>query len=106
MEKLYVSSQEQLRRGLDEGSVTLRPVNYDGCACCSGEPSAVILCGFHEGNALYFWEDEYKGIWGEEQNRGYRYGNDEVWLMASKEQVQRAMEGKAGEVSGTRSSML
>jgi hypothetical protein len=91
IEALYASSQEQLDKGLEDGTVHLPPSLDEGCACCNGEPFAVILSGFHEGNALFFWEDEYKAFWGEEESRGGRYGHGETWTMASREQVERAM---------------
>ncbi|KAF7183717.1 hypothetical protein CNMCM7691_004067 [Aspergillus felis] len=91
IEALYASSQEQLQKGMADGSVHLPPRLDQGCACCNGEPAAVILCGFHEGNALFFWEDEYKAFWGEEGSRGQRSGLGETWIMASREQVERAM---------------
>ncbi|RHZ44075.1 uncharacterized protein CDV56_103228 [Aspergillus thermomutatus] len=89
--ELYASSQEQLHKGLADGSVDLPPRLDEGCACCSGEPFAVILCGFHEENALLFWEDEYKAFWGDEESRGGQYGQGETWTRASREQVERAM---------------
>ncbi|GFF45369.1 hypothetical protein IFM61606_05917 [Aspergillus udagawae] len=91
IEALYASSQKQLKKGMADGSVHLPPRLDEGCACCNGEPFAVILAGFHEGNALLFWEDEYKTFWGEEESRGKQYGLGERWIMASREQVERAM---------------
>ncbi|KAL2815917.1 hypothetical protein BJX63DRAFT_152647 [Aspergillus granulosus] len=92
IEELYNASEDQLRAGLKDGSVNIPPLGPDddrGCACCRGDPDAVILCGFHIEESLHFWEDEYKSIWGEEPNTGGIYGSDYTWLKASKEQVER-----------------
>ncbi|KKK22191.1 hypothetical protein P175DRAFT_0501097 [Aspergillus ochraceoroseus IBT 24754] len=91
MEGLYVSSQTQLRNGLKDGTVNMPPSEAEECACCMGEPFAVILAGFHEKEALLFWEDEYRAIWGDEETQGGRYGAGKRWLRASMEQVERAM---------------
>ncbi|KAL2855486.1 hypothetical protein BJY01DRAFT_2741 [Aspergillus pseudoustus] len=92
IEGLYVVNQDQLTAGLKDGSVKIPPLGPDedrGCACCRGDPDAVILSCFHEENALLFWEDEYKTIWGDEPDVGGTYCSDFTWLKASKEQVER-----------------
>ncbi|KAL3448575.1 hypothetical protein BJX65DRAFT_275030 [Aspergillus insuetus] len=92
IEELYIASEEQRRTGLKDGSVKIPPLGPDddrGCACCRGDPDAVILSCFHEENALYFWEEDYKATWGDEPNVGGMYGSKFTWLKASKQQVER-----------------
>jgi hypothetical protein len=92
IEELYIASEDQRRAGLKDGSVKIPPLGPDddrGCACCRGDPDAVILSCFHEENALYFWEEDYKATWGDEPNVGGMYGSNFTWLKASKEQVER-----------------
>ncbi|KAL2833900.1 hypothetical protein BDW59DRAFT_156702 [Aspergillus cavernicola] len=92
IEDLYVATERLLRDGLKDGSVTIPPLPAGEeamCSCCRGDPDAVILSGFAEEEALYYWEDDYKAIWGEEKNCGGQYGGGETWLKASREQVER-----------------
>ncbi|KAI9037678.1 uncharacterized protein KD926_000094 [Aspergillus affinis] len=90
---LYCSSEDALRDGVKAGMVTRhRPENMQGCLCCQGHPPSVILARFHEGNALFFEEEEYKRVWGDEYSIGTRRGVDHTWLMASKAQAEAAKQ--------------
>lgn len=92
MEEIYSASHDQLMDGLKDGSVKIPPPDENEvqmCACCRGDPDATILMRLHEGIALYFWENEYKDIFGDEKNSGGMYGSEETLLMASREQVER-----------------
>lgn len=95
MQKLYIEGYEQFKEGYEQGTIVPEK-STGGCACCEGRPDAVILGGFHEGNALYFEEEEYRRIWGEQEGCGSRTGWDEAGnmekcVMASREQVEEAM---------------
>lgn len=97
IEKLYDASQKLLREGLDNGTVRFPPLSkdeMDECPCCRGDPDAVILFGFHHGNGLYFEEDEYRAIWGDQEYHGLWSGSDGTWLMARKEMVERMVEAE------------
>ncbi|KAL4804235.1 hypothetical protein BDV18DRAFT_142777 [Aspergillus unguis] len=93
--ELYGASENLLSDGLKNGTVKFPPPGENddvGCPCCRGDPDAVILFGFYQGEAFYFWEDEYKAMWGDEDEQGSSTSRDERWLMASKEQVERKLE--------------
>lgn len=95
MQKLYIEGYEQFKEGYEQGTI-LPEKSTGGCGCCEGRPDAVILNNFHEGNALYFEEDEYRRIWGEQEECGSRAcrneeGGMDKWVMASREQVEEAM---------------
>jgi hypothetical protein len=97
IERLYDASQKLLSEGLNNGTVRIPPISedeMDECPCCRGDPDAVILFGFHHGKALYFEEDEYRAIWGNEESSGLMSGSEGVWLMARKEMVERIMEAE------------
>ncbi|KAL4763670.1 uncharacterized protein BDW70DRAFT_131311 [Aspergillus foveolatus] len=103
IEKLYDASQKLLSEGLNNGTVRFPPISEDEmgeCPCCRGDPDAVILFGFHHGNALYFEEDEYKAIWGDEEGSGLMSGSEGTWLMARKEMVERIMEAEEEKING------
>ncbi|KAL4815424.1 hypothetical protein BDW67DRAFT_164004 [Aspergillus spinulosporus] len=97
IEELYDASDKLLREGLANGTVRIPPISEDEmneCPCCRGDPDAVILLGFHHGKALYFEEDEYRAIWGNEEGSGIMSGSEGVWLMARKEMVERMAEAE------------
>ncbi|KAJ9485704.1 hypothetical protein VN97_g7661 [Penicillium thymicola] len=94
--QVYGTSYEMLNKGLADGTVASPTPNENRyCACCSGEPSAIILASFHERQALYFTKDEYRALWGDEPNSGERFGNGNGWVKgcinASKEQLEEAL---------------
>ncbi|KAJ5187881.1 hypothetical protein N7449_010875 [Penicillium cf. viridicatum] len=95
--EVYGTSYEMLNKGLADGTVAPPAPNENPgyCACCSGEPDAIILACFHERQALYFTEDEYRALWGDEPNSGERFGNGNGSLKhcinASKEQLEEAL---------------
>ncbi|KAL4885512.1 hypothetical protein BJY04DRAFT_179860 [Aspergillus karnatakaensis] len=95
---LYVESHDQIKAKLKDGTAAYPPrsENEDmGCACCRGDPDAVILAGFVDEEALLFHEDEYHEFWPGEESCGMQSwgggenGKREVRLKASKEQVER-----------------
>ncbi|KAL4928844.1 uncharacterized protein BDV17DRAFT_291171 [Aspergillus undulatus] len=105
MEELYGKSQDLLQAGLKDGSVKFPPQDpneVEMCACCRGDPDATILSGFHYNNALFYEEEEYKRIWGDEENCGSMYGSDLSWFMASKKQVERMAKVAEGEGVGSK----
>ncbi|OJJ44352.1 hypothetical protein ASPZODRAFT_144926 [Penicilliopsis zonata CBS 506.65] len=67
------------------------------CSCCRGDPNAVILAGYAEGEALYFTYKEYRALWGSQRASGGRtlYNRDGTprrrWLKASRGQVEEAL---------------
>ena len=89
---LYCSSEDPLKDGVKSGTVTRPKNNNNGCLCCQGHPPSVILARFHEKNALFFEEEEYRRVWGDEDSIGTRIGVDHKWLMASKKQVEAAKQ--------------
>jgi len=95
--EIYGASYKILNEGLEDGSIA-QPVLDEslGCACCRGEPDATILAGFHDREALYFDEEEYRSIWGDEPDHGSRtgYSQDgerEHALNASRQQLEEAL---------------
>ncbi|KAJ5142555.1 uncharacterized protein N7515_001342 [Penicillium bovifimosum] len=105
---IYCSSDEMLGKALDEKTVSYPVPNEDaGCACCRGEPSATILCNFHEREALYFTPEEYTELWGDQPNHGSRHsgwkegeGYTEHRICASREQVEEALARTSGDGVG------
>ena len=96
--EIYGSTYDLLKRGLADGTIEL-PVEDEslGCACCRGEPDATILAGFHQNEALYFDEEEYRALWGDQENIGQRIGQSIRAVAASREQVEEAvMRSSAG----------
>ncbi|KAA8652866.1 hypothetical protein EYZ11_003137 [Aspergillus tanneri] len=94
MASLYNASEDERRSGINAGTIILPAVSERGCACCRGDPDALILAGFVYNEALFFEEEEYRRFWGDEESVGTMYQwNDGVrsrpWLQASKEQVER-----------------
>jgi hypothetical protein len=95
--EVYGAAYDFLKKGLADGTITLPVVDESlGCACCRGEPSATILANFHPGRAFYFDEEEYKNLWGDEENSGGSYGVGEDGkpnnrIMASRKQVEEAL---------------
>ncbi|KAJ5333667.1 uncharacterized protein N7506_007450 [Penicillium brevicompactum] len=77
--EIYGSTYDLLKRGLADGTIEV-PVEDEslGCACCRGEPDATILAGFHQNEALYFEEEEYRALWG---GSGEYWGED--WAVDS-----------------------
>ncbi|KAJ5503691.1 hypothetical protein N7463_006565 [Penicillium fimorum] len=97
---VYGTSYEMLNKGLADGTVA-PPPPADYCACCSGEASATILACFHERQALYFTEEEYKAIWGDQPNSGSMssgWTEENGWgkrsINASKKQIEEALARK------------
>ncbi|KAJ6110571.1 hypothetical protein N7486_002806 [Penicillium sp. IBT 16267x] len=94
-EELYGKLWKIAQAGYKDGSMVPEPTEDTGCACCRGDPDATILAGFHHGNAFYYEEQEYRDIWGDEDECGSSQSWKEdgtlyVWLMASEEQVELA----------------
>ncbi|RDW81323.1 uncharacterized protein DSM5745_04880 [Aspergillus mulundensis] len=109
IEELYGESEDLLRAGLKDGSVVFPPLDENErgvCACCRGDPDAVILCSFHHNEALFFFEDEYRVLFGEERECGSRSGGGERWLMASKEQIERKIEEEEKAINMEKESKL
>ncbi|OQE39170.1 hypothetical protein PENCOP_c007G04393 [Penicillium coprophilum] len=95
--EVYGTSYTMLNKGLDDGTIA-PPPPLEYCACCSGEASAIILACFHEREALFFTEDEYKSLWGDQPSSGERssgWTNENGWekrsINASKEQIEEAL---------------
>ena len=86
--ELYTIAME----GYKNGTMVPEPREDKGCACCRGDPDATILAGFHHEEAFYYEEAEYRAIWGDEEARGGSYSPGRTCLMASKEQIEKAME--------------
>lgn len=106
---VYDTSQGLLKEAVDDGTVTYPKGDKKAeCACCRGDPDAVILMAFHERLAFTFDEEEYKSLWGDEKNSGWvcrTLPDGEVVksLVASREQVERALkesETPTGDVTG------
>ncbi|GFF61960.1 hypothetical protein IFM51744_10844 [Aspergillus udagawae] len=98
-DNLYGPAYKALRAGISDGSVVL-PEREEGrgCACCAGEPDALILAGFSTCEAFYFEEEEYRRLFGDQPDHGSRtsFWKDgeerrESWIMASKEQLEEAI---------------
>ncbi|KAJ5964010.1 uncharacterized protein N7479_003886 [Penicillium vulpinum] len=101
--EVYNTSYTMLRKGLDDGTVVYPPPNEnpDYCACCSGEASATILACFHERQALYFTEEEYTSLWGDQPNSGQSsrgWTEENGWgehsINASRKQIEEALARK------------
>ncbi|KAJ6005118.1 hypothetical protein N7540_012917 [Penicillium herquei] len=94
-ENFYGELYDEAKEGLLKGTIVQEPSTEEGCACCRGDPDATILSGFHDGNAFYYTEEEYRGIWGDQSERGsstyYDEGRRITHLMASREQVEEAL---------------
>lgn len=96
IEELYGQVFKIAMAGEKDGSMVREPEDDTGCACCRGDPDATILSGFHDGKALYYEEQEYRDIWGDKSecgsSTGYKEdGTRDIKLMASKEQVEKAL---------------
>ncbi|KAJ5976732.1 hypothetical protein N7501_000074 [Penicillium viridicatum] len=95
--EVYGTCYEMLNKGLADGTVAPPAPNQNPgyCACCSGEPDAIILACFYERQALYFTKDEYSALWGDELNSGERFGIGNGWVKrcinASKVQLEEAL---------------
>ncbi|KAJ5240255.1 hypothetical protein N7468_004874 [Penicillium chermesinum] len=90
--------------GVKNGTIKPEPREDQGCACCAGEPAAVIGMGFHHGNAFLYTIEQYRQLWGHQQNHGSRSGWmgdswDEQWY-ASKEQVEEALARESTPIAG------
>ncbi|KAJ5992397.1 hypothetical protein N7451_008121 [Penicillium sp. IBT 35674x] len=95
-EELYGQVYDIAMAGHKDGTIVPEPNDDTECACCRGDPDATILSGFHDGKALYYEEQDYRDIWGDESECGLLDGRKEdgtrnVYLMASKEQVEEAL---------------
>ncbi|KAJ5543581.1 hypothetical protein N7461_009584 [Penicillium sp. DV-2018c] len=107
---IYVSADDELRKALDEKTVSYPVRNEDvGCACCRGDPDATILCNFHEREAFFFTPEEFTDLWGDQPNHGMRWGNwkeGEGWteqqICASREQVEEALARTSANGVGVR----
>ncbi|KAJ5084881.1 hypothetical protein NUU61_009460 [Penicillium alfredii] len=98
---LYRENNKIFEKGVKDGSVTL-PEYEEGCACCNGDPDALILAGFSTGESLLFTDKEYRQLWGDQESQGSSHRNwvdgkgwTDHWLRASKEQVEEAMARNA-----------
>lgn len=98
-DNLYGPAYKALRAGLNNGSI-VPPEREEsrGCACCAGEPDALVLAGFSTCEAFYFEEEEYRRLFGDQPDHGSRTSfwkdgeaRQETWIMASKEQLEEAM---------------
>lgn len=97
-DNLYGPAYKALQAGVRDGSIILAEWDESrGCACCAGEPDAVILAGFNTYEAFYFEEEEYRRLFWDREEHGSRtsFWKDgkecrESWLMASKEQIEEA----------------
>lgn len=98
-DNLYGPAYKALQAGFRDGSIVLPKRDEGrGCACCAGEPDAVILAGFSSDEAFYFEEEEYRRLFGDREEHGSRTSfwkdgkeHRESWLMASKEQIEEAV---------------
>lgn len=104
--ELYKRNRDILKAAVNAGTAIQPSYEGQGCACCSGEPWAVIPMGFADGESLYFEEDEYRRIWGNREPSGwcswYEDGDSErkiCMLMASREQVEEMVERERGAVA-------
>ncbi|KAJ5676149.1 hypothetical protein N7462_009046 [Penicillium macrosclerotiorum] len=100
-EGLYEAAEKELNEGVKNGTVSRPKPEYEGCACCSGDPAARILMGFAEREALYFEAEEYRQFWSLDDPRrlGYRKGysvnpdeGTQEWYCASKEQLEEVIQ--------------
>lgn len=96
--ELYKRSNDIRNAAIVAGTATKPSHEDQDCLCCGGEPSAVILMGFADGESLYFEDDEYRRLWGSTKSTGERWfyegENRErrvCMLMASREQVEALM---------------
>ncbi|KAJ5641643.1 hypothetical protein N7490_005643 [Penicillium lividum] len=55
---LYTLAKARIENGLKERE-PLDEKQAAVCACCRGDPDAVILLGFHKGKAFYYMENEF-----------------------------------------------
>jgi hypothetical protein len=103
---VYDEAIKIYREGLKNCTILPRLITPEHCACCAGEPAAVIGCNFHAGKALLFQEQEYRQIWGDAEGVGAEWRNwvdgtgwTEHWIYASKEQAEALARNPAMEVS-------
>ncbi|KAF2870477.1 hypothetical protein BDV95DRAFT_573908 [Massariosphaeria phaeospora] len=96
-ERLYEQSAKQVKNAPLAGTLTgVREITI-GCACCVGAPWVVIPMGERMDGAMYFEEEVYRELWGQEKEKGSLYGFDDEKnkmarrMKASREQVERAM---------------
>ncbi|PLN78675.1 hypothetical protein BDW42DRAFT_174356 [Aspergillus taichungensis] len=101
--RLYERSDDIRNAAIKAGTAIEPSYEDEGCPCCSGEPSAVILMGFADGESLYYDEEEYRRLWGSTESTGtrlfYEGENRErraCMLMASREQVEAMMLRERG----------
>ncbi|OQD66273.1 hypothetical protein PENDEC_c057G01877 [Penicillium decumbens] len=86
------------REGVKNGTILPELKTPGCCACCVGEPAAIIGCNFHGGKALLFDEQEYRQLWGDAEGVGAEWRNwvdgkgwAQHWIYASKEQAEEAL---------------
>ncbi|RAL01337.1 uncharacterized protein BO80DRAFT_424889 [Aspergillus ibericus CBS 121593] len=96
-ESIYVSSEDQLLAGRKDGTVVIPKPDENnepvGCACCRGDPDALILAGFETEGAFYFFEEEYRALWGDEPEHGMMYSPSiGRRLAASRAQIKGALQ--------------
>lgn len=96
--EVYEEAIKIYREGVKNGTIIPGLKTSERCACCAGEPAAVIGCNFHGGKALLFEEYEYCQIWGDAQGVGAEWRNwvdgtgwTEHWIYSSKEQAEEAL---------------
>ncbi|KAJ5280463.1 hypothetical protein N7478_005835 [Penicillium angulare] len=90
-----------MKEGYRNGTMVPEPSEDRDCACCRGDPDAVILAGFHDGKAFLYEEQDYRDIWGEQQDYGScttgwtdedGVQQSKYEIYASKEQVEEALK--------------
>ncbi|KAI9927505.1 hypothetical protein ASPWEDRAFT_175985 [Aspergillus wentii DTO 134E9] len=105
---LYCGTENAFRESGIEGNYS---TELGGCcAHCSGEPAAVIPDQMADGEALFFEEEHYNRLWGDQESLGMRVSwpngvRGETWLRASREQVEDAIARNA-EGSAASQAML
>ena len=90
--------------GVKAGTIKPEPRKSKVCACCAGEPRAVLTNGLFRGDMFLFTTEQYREIWGDEENAGGTYSCPdgvpiEHWY-ASEEQIKEALaRGSTSELS-------
>ncbi|KAJ5765501.1 hypothetical protein N7520_005060 [Penicillium odoratum] len=100
IEELFINLYNFAKAGIEIGLIKREPLDEEQaavCACCRGDPDAVILLGFHQGKAFYYMEKEFRDNWGDAAESAWSTSwNEETdepvhRLMASKAQVEEAL---------------
>lgn len=105
---LYRKANAKFRAGFKDGSIVPEE-KYEVFGCYSGRTGTVFANGLHEGNALYFHEEEYHQFWGLQECQSSMFlwhsdtGETFFALRASTDQVEEAMAQMPLEESEDRS---